>query len=79
MEKLTVKKIYDVDNYNLIRAIVIGIAYREKMKNRKNFKEYLINKLEQYTKQYVTVIYSSARLIYMNYPTWKDISNTDLF
>ena len=37
MEKRTVKKIYHVDNYTLIRAIVIGIAYREKMKNRKNF------------------------------------------
>ena len=29
MEKRTVKNIYHVDNYNLIRAIVIGIAYRE--------------------------------------------------
>ena len=37
VEKRTVKKIYHVDNYTLIRAIVIGIAYREKMKNRKNF------------------------------------------
>ena len=30
MEKRTVKKIYHVDNYTLIRDIVIGIAYREK-------------------------------------------------
>ena len=37
MEKRLVKKIYHVDNYTLIRDIVIGIAYREKMKNRKTF------------------------------------------
>ena len=35
MKKGTVKKKYHVDNCTLIR--VIGIAYREKMKNRKNF------------------------------------------
>jgi hypothetical protein len=33
----TVKKIYNIDNYTLIRGIIIGIAYREKVKNRKNF------------------------------------------
>ena len=32
MEKRTVKKMYHVVNCTLIRAIVIGIAYREKMK-----------------------------------------------
>ena len=37
MEKRTVNKIYHVDNYTVIRAIVIGIAYHERMKNRKNF------------------------------------------
>ena len=30
----TVKKIHYTDNYTLIRAIVIGIAYREKIKSR---------------------------------------------
>ena len=34
MKKRTVKKIYLVDNFTLIRAKVIGIAYREKMKDR---------------------------------------------
>ena len=34
MEKRTVKKIYHMDDYTLIRAIVIGIAYREKIKSR---------------------------------------------
>ena len=37
MEKRTVKKINHVDNYTLIRAIVTGIAYRERVKNRKTF------------------------------------------
>ena len=32
--KRTVKKIPHTDNYTLIRAIVIGIAYREKIKER---------------------------------------------
>ena len=32
--KRTVKKIYSTDNYCLIRAIVIAIAYREKIKER---------------------------------------------
>ena len=31
MEKRTVKKIYYIDDFTLIRAIVIGIDYREKM------------------------------------------------
>ena len=45
MEKRTVKKKYHVDNYTLIRAIVIGIAYRERMKKKRiSFKEHLINK-----------------------------------
>ena len=30
MDKRTVKKIYHMDDFTLIRAIVIGIAYREK-------------------------------------------------
>ena len=41
MEMRTVKKIHHVDifslNYTLIRAIAIGIAYRERMKDRKSF------------------------------------------
>ena len=41
MEKHKVKKIYHVDNYTLIRAFVIGIAYRERMKKKRIlFKEY---------------------------------------
>ena len=34
--KRTVKKISNTDNYTLIRAIVIGIVYREKIKERHN-------------------------------------------
>ena len=36
-KRVQLKKIYHVDNYTFIIAIVIGINYREKMKNRKNF------------------------------------------
>ena len=34
MEKRTVKKIYHMDDFTLIRAIVIGIVHREKIKSR---------------------------------------------
>ena len=34
MEKRTVKKKYHIDDYSLIRAIVIDIAYHEKIKWR---------------------------------------------
>ena len=80
MEKRTVKKIYHVDNYTLIIAIVIGIAFRERMKNRKNFLQRAYIQLELlFTKLFVAVNYSINRPIYMTYLHWKDISNTALF
>ena len=44
MEKRTVKKIYHMDDYTLIRAIVIGIAYREKIKSRHDMLQRPTNK-----------------------------------
>ena len=40
----TVKKIHYTYNYTLIRAIVIGIAYREKIKERHNMLQRPTNK-----------------------------------
>ena len=36
-QKRTVKVVFNDDNYNLIRAIVIVIAYRERMKKIPSF------------------------------------------
>ena len=44
MEKRTVKKIYHLDDFSLIRAIVIGIAYREKIKSWREMLKRLTNK-----------------------------------
>ena len=38
-------KIYNIDNYTLIRGIVLAIAYREKVKNRNIFIQQPANKL----------------------------------
>ena len=58
MEKRTVKKIYHVDNQTLIKARVIGIAYREKTKQRhKMLKDPPINNcIMKYTKLEIYVI-----------------------